>query len=87
MTRPLPSSRRASAADYFRQEIGKAEAQGVSRDDMTLHLTLGDVNKLRRDRSLAVADISFAGGTMRYLGVKIEQGGVATSVLRHSDAP
>lgn len=86
MTSPRPSPRRASAADHFRQEIGRTEAQGVSREDMTLHLTLNDVNQLRRDRSLAVEDISFAGGTMRYLGVKIEQGGVPVSELRHSDA-
>jgi hypothetical protein len=86
MTTPRPSPRRASAADHFRKEIGKTEAQGVSREDMTLHLTLNDVNQLRRDRSLAVEDISFVGGTMRYLGVKIEQGGVSESELRHSEA-
>jgi hypothetical protein len=65
----------------FRQEIEHAEARGVARADMTLKLTLGDVNKLRRDRSLPVADISFAGGVMRYLGVAIDQGGVAESSL------
>lgn len=86
MKRPQTSPRRASAAIHFRDEIAKAESQGVSRNEMTLHLTLSDVNQLRRDRSLAVADISFAGGTMRYLGVKIEQGGLAVSVLRHSAA-
>lgn len=86
MNRPQTAPRRSSAAVQFRDEIGKVEAQGVSREEMTLHLTLNDVNQLRRDRSLAVADISFAGGTMRYLGVKIEQGGVPVSVLRHSGA-
>ena len=76
--------RRASAASHFGDEISKAEAQGVNREDMTLHLTLSDVNQLRRDRSLPVAAISFADGVMRYLGVKIEQGGVTLSILRHS---
>jgi hypothetical protein len=69
------------AAVHFRAEIEKAEAEGVARADMTLRLTLNDVNQLRRDRTLPVADISFAGGEMRYLGVKVEQGGVPESVL------
>lgn len=84
MNRPKTPPHGASTASHFRDQIGKAEAAGVSREDMTLHLTLSDVNRLRRDRSLAVADISFADGAMRYLGVKIEQGGVSVSVLRHS---
>jgi hypothetical protein len=65
----------------FRQEIEHAEARGIARADMTLRLTLGDVNKLQRDRSLPVADISFADGVMRFLGVAIDQGGVAESSL------
>jgi hypothetical protein len=48
---------------------------------MTLRLTLSDVTALKRDRDLPVADISFTGGVMRYLGVKVEQGGVPESVL------
>lgn len=82
MSNPRTSPRRPSAASYFRGEIEKAEAAGVSREAMTLHLTLSDVNQLRRDPGIPVADISFADGTMRYLGVKIEQGGVEVSVLR-----
>lgn len=86
MKSPQTSPRRIGAAVHFRDEIGKAEAQGVSRDDMTLHLTLSDVDQLKKDRNVPLADISFAGGAMRYLGVKIEQGGVPVSVLRHSSA-
>ena len=78
---PAPALRRAPAATYFRAEIEKAEAAGLAREDMTLRLTLNDVNQLRRDASLPVEDISFTGGVMRYLGVRIEQGGVAASVL------
>lgn len=84
MNPPRTSTRRASAAVHFRDEIVRAEARGARREDMTLHLTLNDANQLRRDRSLAVADIRFADGTMHYLGVKIEQGGISVSVLRHS---
>ena len=78
--KPSPSQR-ATAAVHFRGEIEKAEAEGVAREDMTLRLTLSDVSQLRRDGSLPVADISYAGGVMRYLGVKVEQGGVPESVL------
>jgi len=69
----------------FRREIEHAEAGGAARADMTLRLTLGDVSKLQRDRNLPVTDISFAGGMMRYLGVAIEQGGVAESSLFRGD--
>lgn len=84
MRAPATPPRRAAAAIHFRSEIEKAEAAGASRDDMLLHLTLSDVSQLRRDRTLALTDINFAGGTMRFLGVKVEQGGVAESVLIRS---
>ncbi len=48
---------------------------------MTLRLTLGDASLLKRDPGIAVSDISFDGGTMRYLGVKVQEGGVAESEL------
>jgi hypothetical protein len=81
MSRPPPPVRRVPPAPRFRSEIEAAEAEGAVRDDMTLRLTLNDVTALRRDRTLAVADLSFTGGVMRYLGVKVEQGGVAESTL------
>jgi hypothetical protein len=61
--------------------IETADAEGVRREDMILRLTFGDVARLKRDASLALEDISFTGGVMRFLGVRIEQGGVAESVL------
>ena len=54
---------------------------------MLLRLTFGDVSQLKRDTSLAVEDISFAGGVMRFLGVRIEQGGVVESVLERRESP
>jgi hypothetical protein len=86
MTPPPPASRGSPAA-ILRGEIEAAEATGVARAKMVLRLTLGDVIKLKRDPSLAVSDISFAGGVMRYLGVEVEQGGVAESTLDSSGAP
>jgi hypothetical protein len=81
MARPATIPRRGPPAPVFRSLIEAAEAEGVRKEDMTLRLTLNDVIALKRDRELPVADISFIGGVMRYLGVKIEQGGVAESVL------
>jgi len=83
----MRAPRRLSAALQFRAEIETAEAAGASRDDLSLHLTLGDVAELKRDRTLPVTDISFAGGTMRFLGVKIVEGGVSASVLQNIGAP
>ncbi len=54
---------------------------GVGRPDMVLHLTHRDAIKLQRDDQVALADISFLGGEMRYLGVRVVRGGVAESVL------
>ena len=78
---PKPPPRRAAAAVHFRSQIEAAEADGVRREDMVLRLSLGDASALKRDRTLPVADISFDGGVMHYLGVRVEQGGVPESVL------
>jgi hypothetical protein len=72
---------RGSPAARFRKEIEAADPDGLAREDMTLRLTLGDVSHLKRDPSLAVTDISFTDGVMRFLGVKIEQGGITASTL------
>lgn len=85
-TSPRPLPKRGSPASLLRSEIENAESDGVGREDMTLRLTLGDAVKLKRDPNLAVTDISYAGGVMRFLGVRIEQGGVAASVLDRGDA-
>ena len=79
--KPTPYIPRAPVATRFRNEIEKAEGDGVARTDMTLSLTQKDVSELKRDRSVPLADISFAGGTMTYIGVSVVQGGVTTSIL------
>jgi hypothetical protein len=71
----------ASPAARFRTEIEKAAAEGVARDEMTLHLTYSDVTRLKRDAQVPLPDITFADGVMRFLGVRVEQGGVAASAL------
>ena len=82
MRKPPYVARRDSPANVFRKEIEKAEAEGIARDQMVLQFTLNDVNHLKRDGSLAITDISFADGVMRYLGVRIEEGAVTKSVLQ-----
>ena len=72
---------RIPPAVRFRDEIERAETEGATREEMTLRLTHGDASLLKRDRNLAMADISFADGTMRFLGVKTDVGGVAVSEL------
>jgi hypothetical protein len=84
MKAPKPPARAKTVAVRFREEIQATEALGVAREEMTLRLTMSDANRLRRDASLAVADISFAGGVMRFVGVKVQEGGVAASVLEPS---
>ena len=77
---------RLGAGDFGR-EIEKAELAGVDKAAMTLRLTLGDVAALKRDRSLAVDDISFAHGEMRFRGVRIVAGGLAASELQIEGPP
>lgn len=81
MPRPAGSAPIVSPAIRFRAQIESAIAEGVAPEDMTLRLTLSDVNKIRRDRAIPVEAVSFAGGVMRYLGVKVEPGGIETSAL------
>lgn len=70
-----------SRPETFRQAIEKAEADGAARGDLVLRLTTRDAADLKRDRNIAVEDISFTGGVMRFLGVKVVAGGVPASIL------
>ena len=70
----------------FRGLIESAVAEGLAAEDMTLRLTHGDVLKLKRDRDIPIADISFAKGEMRLLGVRVQEGGVAASSLDRGGA-
>ena len=81
MPRPAGSAPLRSPASRFRDQIESAIAEGVAPDQMTLRLTHSDINKIRRDREIPIEAVSFAGGVMRYLGVKVELGGVEASTL------
>lgn len=75
------TGRRRPPAITFREEIERAESEGVKRTAMKLQLTLADASLLKRDNTLAVTDISFSEGVMRFLGVVVQEGGVVTSTL------
>ncbi len=70
----------------FRREIETALANGSTPDDLVLRLTLRDANLLTRDPLTPVADIQFADGVMRFLGVRVERGGVTVSALASAAA-
>lgn len=82
--RPKPP---APAAITFRSAIERALQEGVDPEDMTLRLTLRDEAELKRDRTIAVEDISFSAGVMRFLGVKVATGGVPASTLDLGGSP
>ena len=48
----MSPARAKTVAVRFRYEIEQAEARGAVRAAMTLRLTLGDADKLKRDRDL-----------------------------------
>jgi hypothetical protein len=83
-SQPRPNIRHS--AETFRKAIEKATEEGYGLDDMLLRLTHGDASELKRDKTLAVTDISFAGGVMRFLGVKVAPGGITTSRLDCGEA-
>jgi hypothetical protein len=59
----------------FRAAIAQAVADGIDRDTLVLRLTLRDESDLRRNPSVAVEEISYADGAMRFLGVRVVGGG------------
>jgi hypothetical protein len=79
---PAPSNQPPPApGKKFRAEIEQARLDGIDPSALLLRLTLSDMSRLRRDREIAADEISFAGDEMRYLGVKVAGGDVATSAL------
>ena len=84
MTHPAPSE---SPARRFSREIGAAVASGVDLETLVLHLTLMDASKMKRDPGLPLDHVSFSPEGMRFLGVRVVQGGVRTSILSSGEIP
>lgn len=79
--RAAPVKKAPPPAERFKAEIEKAQADGASLSDLLLQLTFGDAAKLKRDRNVSTDDISFRDGEIRYLGVKVVEGGAEASAL------
>ena len=88
MSRPVIPAMPEAPARRFSREIGEALASGVPVDGLSLHLTLMDASKLKRDPGVAVEHISFSPEGMRFLGVRAVEGGVrASGLFKVEDAP
>lgn len=74
------------AAERLRSDVDRAVAAGHDPATMTLRLTHADASQIKRDPNLDLADVSFADGEMRYLGIRVVQGGVAVSTLETGEA-
>lgn len=68
-------------AVLFGHQIEAALAGGALVGDLTLHLTLNDGRRLRRDDSVPLEQISYLGGAMHFRGVRVVEGGVTVSTL------
>lgn len=65
----------------LRDLIAAALRNGSDPAHLVLRLTLGDASELRRDRSVALHEIRFDQGEMRFLGVRVAEGGITVSRL------
>ena len=83
MRRPLTEAPplKGTPDSRFRGQISAAVAEGFDPAEMTLRLTYADAAAMARDKVTPIADISYAGGVMRFLGVRVEKGGVDASAL------
>jgi hypothetical protein len=66
----------AARINHFREWIAAAESDGHAASDLLLRLTARDAAALKRNSDVAVNEISFVMGEMRFLGVKVQEGGV-----------
>lgn len=69
----------------FGREIAAALAAGATVEDLVLHVTLMDASKVKRDSDLPLEHISFSPDGMRFLGVRVVEGKVRSSVLLPAD--
>ena len=76
--RPIPKH---DTILLLRNAIAEAGDSGSDLSAMTLHLTHRDAALLKRSPTVAMEEISFVGGEMRFLGVKVDVGQVTVSAL------
>ena len=66
--------------------IAAALRDGVDPEAMRLKLTVRDAATLKRHPAVGVHEIAFADGEMRFLGVRVSEGGVPQSELERTAA-
>lgn len=77
---PLPP--RVPPATKFRAEIEAALRDGLTVEDMILHLSHRAADNLKRDRSVSDEDIRYSNGAMLFLGVTVVVGAEASRLDR-----
>ncbi|MDP1631987.1 MAG: hypothetical protein Q8L66_11280 [Caulobacter sp.] len=65
----------------LRAAISEAEISGTDRKKLVLQLTHRDASLFKRSPAVALDEISFKDGEMRFLGIRVEVGAVAVSAL------
>ncbi len=78
-TKPATPMSYGPSIEDLRVSIDRAEAEGIARADMVLRLNFRDASLIKRSPSVSVDEVSFEGGDMRFVGVRIVVGQVASA--------
>jgi hypothetical protein len=71
----------ADRIQRMRDWVIDAERQGAQKSDLLLRLTHRDVATIKRHPSVRSNEVAFEPEGMRFLGVRVAEGGVAVSLL------
>ena len=80
------TSSQAARIKQVRGWIAAAEHDGLTASELLLRLTSRDAAALKRNPEVAVHEVTFAAGEMRFLGVKVQEGSVPDSVLERLES-
>lgn len=76
-----PSLPASPTISDLRAAIAQAQSDGIRVKDLVLHLTHRDESRIKRSRDVAMDEVSFNDGEMRFLGVRVVTGSVTVSIL------
>ncbi|MES2036098.1 MAG: hypothetical protein V4466_18170 [Pseudomonadota bacterium] len=80
-----PSLPASPTIAQLRDAIAQAQGEGIRAKDMVLHLTLRDESRIKRSRDVAMDEVSFNDGEMRFLGIRVITGDVTVSALDRAE--
>lgn len=86
-SRERATSPELARIEQVRTLVASAQLERPGVRNMLLRLTARDASILKRHPGVAVHEITFAKGEMRFLGVRVQEGGVTASVLEHKARP